>query len=211
MDQSLSIIVPVHNAQAQLADQIGDMLEILPELAIDFEVMIVDDASTDQTEEVAVDLARQFPQVQVARHAQRKGLAAAVKTGLLGTTSDVVFVCDERTRLSLNGLRELWKLRDDQNLVMAKTEYQPRALDAGLIHRLMVWGKALQKIASSGESPGGIQMIRRCAVEQLSYLDSAERQLTIERIARTDVVKSGRAKQKPPNFFARLTNFAIGE
>ena len=54
MSESLSVIVPVHNAQNDLAGQVADLLEVLPELTCDFEVLIVDDHSTDSTEEVLI-------------------------------------------------------------------------------------------------------------------------------------------------------------
>ena len=49
MNDSLSIIVPVRNAEAALAVQIGKLLEVLPDLTSRFEIVVVDDGSTDQT------------------------------------------------------------------------------------------------------------------------------------------------------------------
>ena len=119
MDQSLSVILPVHNAETTLARQIHELLEVLPELTSRFEVLIVDDGSTDHTEEVAYDLAREFPQLQVARHAQRRGAVGAVETGLEHASGDILLVSDEQTPLSSGELRRLWGTQESGELVKA--------------------------------------------------------------------------------------------
>lgn len=114
MDQSLSVVLPVHNAQSTLAAQVQQLLDVLPDLTSRFEVLIVDDGSTDHTQEVATDLAVEFPQVRILRTAGRHGTPAAVQMGLQRTLGDIVFVQDERTRVCPSDLRRLWQLRHDQ-------------------------------------------------------------------------------------------------
>lgn len=90
MEDSLSIVLPVYNAQSALHACIARLLEIAVELSERFELIIVDDGSTDHTMEVAHDLARRYPQVALVRHGQRRGWAAAIRTGIARSTSRVV-------------------------------------------------------------------------------------------------------------------------
>ena len=92
MNPSLSVILPVHNAQEKLARQVSDILDILPDLSSQFQVLIVDDASTDATEEIAHELARTYPQVQLVRHTDHGGTSAAVQTGFDSTSADVIYI-----------------------------------------------------------------------------------------------------------------------
>ena len=69
MNPSLSIILPVYNAQATLARQIGQLLDVLPDLASRFEILVVDDGSTDHTGDIAHQFRQQYPQLKIARHA----------------------------------------------------------------------------------------------------------------------------------------------
>jgi len=78
MKASLSILLPVHNAQSTVGDAIGRLLEILPELTNRFEIIVVDDGSSDATCEVADDWARHYPQVSFFRQAALSGWQAAV-------------------------------------------------------------------------------------------------------------------------------------
>jgi glycosyltransferase involved in cell wall biosynthesis len=90
----LSVVLTVHNAEKTLAGHVARMLDVLPDLTSQFELLIVDDGSTDQTEEVAHELARNYPQLSVARHSSRLGADGAAKTALSKTTGELVILHD---------------------------------------------------------------------------------------------------------------------
>ena len=134
MDQSLSVVLPVRNAEATLARQINQLLDILPDLTSRFEVLIVDDGSTDHTEESARELAREFPQLKVVRHAAPQGASGVVQTGLEQASGEVVFVQDSEIPISANSLKKLWTLHRDEGRTA-----KPAAIDAGILGRLIAW------------------------------------------------------------------------
>ena len=126
MTSTLTIILPVYNAQQELRPYIQQLLDILPDLTDRFELVIVDDGSTDQTEEVACELSQPFPQVQVARHPHPRGVAASVFTGLAQTTGQFILLQNIEEPLRPRVLRQFWELRNDEELVIAHPiNYQP--------------------------------------------------------------------------------------
>ena len=212
MDHSLSIVLPVYNAESRLADQVARLLDVLPELTPQFEVLIVDDGSTDHTDEVAGELARQFPQVRSARHGRHKGIPSAVQTGLARTSGEIVFVQDEQTPLSTEDMRRLWELRTNNNLVMARAQPQPKPLESGLLGRLRAWGAALGNSYRPAEQPaGGMQMIRRQAIDELLQSETPASKLALTRHLRADLVTRGEPVKGAPNILKRMGEFAAGE
>jgi glycosyltransferase involved in cell wall biosynthesis len=178
VEQSLSVVLPVYNAEKTLSRQITKLLEVLPDITSDFEILVVDDGSTDHTEEVAFELSRYFPQLNVTRHNCRRGTDAAVRTGMMKTRGDVVFVQDEKAQIRVSDLKRLWELRHDDQLVMARVDAPNRQLSPQLLNRLSDWGNQLRE---SAEQAGqcGIQMIRRDALAQLDNQSDVDRQVRI--------------------------------
>lgn len=187
MHKSLTILLPVHNAQGTLARQITTLLDFLPEISTEFEILIVDDASTDSTEDVALDLARRFPQVRVLRQSQRRGHQRAIEAGLARTSGEIVFINDPGTQLKEAELLRLWRLKDDPALVMARAKVQAGHLDQHLMSRLMTWGEALKQPNSPPN--GSIQMLRRSAVETLAKTENPTEEIAIDRNGMTEAVR----------------------
>jgi glycosyltransferase involved in cell wall biosynthesis len=159
VNDSLSIILPVRDAETVLAEQVADLLEVLPDLTSRFEILLVDDASRDHTADVAAELSRRYPQVRLIRHHEPLGQDAAIRTGVSRALGQTLLVHDTSGRLSPTDLRRLWSLRHDRQLVMARSQ-QPGVLDPALVERLCTWGQTLRNLQRQ-KLAGGLAMIRR--------------------------------------------------
>jgi glycosyltransferase involved in cell wall biosynthesis len=110
MDQPLNVVLRVRDAERTLAACIDRLLEVLPDLAERFAVLVVDQGSTDQTLEVAHELALVYPQLRVAPS------ATSVDTEPSGTQTGSqrhdFLVLDHQHRTPTHGdLQSLDKLR----------------------------------------------------------------------------------------------------
>lgn len=101
LEPSLSVLLPVYNDQSTLAATVQQILEVLSDTSGRFELVIIDDGSSDATIEVADELASYYPQVSAVRHAKPLGREAAIRTGLERSNGDLVLLRDE------NGLRRI--------------------------------------------------------------------------------------------------------
>ena len=140
LEPSLTIVVPVCNAEGVLREQVQQLLETAEDAASHFEILLVDDDSDDQTEEVARDLAREYPQIRVMRHHRRSGRDAAVRTGLLHSRGNVVFIHDAEPMPRREELRDVCELGGPKHLVVKGRRAAPLYLRPDLLSRLQTWG-----------------------------------------------------------------------
>ena len=157
LQQSLSVVLPVYNAQRNLTEKVHRLLEILPDLTSRFEILIVDDGSSDQTGELAFELTREYPQVHTVQHGSKLGWSGVIATALRRAWGEVLFVQDEGAEIDSSEFQRLWALRGRSNLYppMSSTESKP-----SLMRRLAAWGVRLEQ-ANQDSKPSGLQMIRR--------------------------------------------------
>jgi len=197
--------MPVRETQDRLSAQVCGLLDILPDLADHFEVLIVDDGSTDQTEEAALELAHRFPQVRVVRHRERRGVAAAVQTGMSMTAGELVLVHYQDTPINSSLLERLWRLRDDPHLVAARTAAPTPDVSVGLLTRLINWGRGVEQLGHVTQQ-AGIQLLRRQALARVD--DAAERRPTARR---ADPPARRIARPRNQSLLRRVKDFAVSE
>jgi polyisoprenyl-phosphate glycosyltransferase len=199
---SLSIIVPVRNAEATLTQQVEHLLEVLPDLTSRFEIVVVDDGSEDHTVELARDLACEYPQLRLIRHNQQRGMPTAIKTGLQWAQGQTVLVQENPETPSPTDLRRLWSLRHDRPASTTPIPAAPGVFDRGLLERLTTWGQSLRNLAR-GHRGSGIRMVRKLDHDSLApFVPVAG-----ERTCRLDTTPT----QHAATFLDHLRNLTLGE
>ena len=109
MQPSLSVILPACNAAESLGPIVGGLLDMLPDLAGSFEIVIVDDASTDHTLEIADEWRRAYPQVRLIRHGWSWGMTAAVRTGRIEARGRHVIVVESLADFDRREIVRQWQ------------------------------------------------------------------------------------------------------
>lgn len=90
----LAILVPVYNEQDNILPMVREVGAALREEARVWELVFIDDASTDATWQRIAEARRADPRVRGWRHAQNAGQSAAVWTGIQHTTSPLLATLD---------------------------------------------------------------------------------------------------------------------
>ena len=97
--RKLSIFFPMWNEEAYIGRAVGYAkveCEALLERGeiLDYEIIVVDDASTDSTPQLADDLVAGDPHVKVVHHPVNRKLGGSMKTGFASATGDMVLYTD---------------------------------------------------------------------------------------------------------------------
>ena len=89
----LSIIIPAYNEETRLPDTLNKVGSFLGTQSYSHEVLIVNNNSTDRTEEIIKDYCSRFPDMQ-GLFEEEPGKGAAVRCGMLQAQGDFLFMCD---------------------------------------------------------------------------------------------------------------------
>ena len=176
MPESLSIIFPVRDRQSQIQDRVEKLLELLCELCSDVQLIVVDDQSEDATPEVLDEMRRRYPQVNVVRNMTSVGPAQAVESVLCLARGEFIFLHQSYEAIDFEEILQLWQLRKDEQLVIARAATRVRRIDQQLLQRLHDWGRKLEEHWPVPRAVvNGLQMMRKDGVKSLSKIkDTAE-------------------------------------
>jgi len=92
--RSVSVIVPAFNEAASLTELIVRIDAVLRQLACPYEILVIDDGSTDNTPEVLHDLAAQYSCLHVVRFRRNYGKAAALSAAFTRAQGDMLITID---------------------------------------------------------------------------------------------------------------------
>lgn len=210
MKKSLSIVIPVHNVQSSIVAEVDRLLEIVSDLTTDFELMIVDDGSTDRTEEVLYEISCRYPQVRSRRYTPQRGKATAIDLGLAAAAGEVVMIQDMDRKLTTEDIQSLWAMHIDASVARSGTARRqvqpptlvvpqpakpllpndPQPLQQDLLSRLSSWGADISELESLTEISQPAEEVRA---------------------AKHEVVQPPAPRLKMPRFLRRIQDFATGE
>jgi glycosyltransferase involved in cell wall biosynthesis len=115
---SLSISFPAYNEAHNIGAAIEDAIRVASRLTDDFEVIVVDDGSADQTADMVRSYSTRYPQVRLIEHEVNQGYGAAVYDGLVAGVKDWAFFTDSDLQFVMDDLERLWAVRDEGDLII---------------------------------------------------------------------------------------------
>ena len=87
---SMSIVVPAYNEEEGIPTTLADIKAAMSLQSMEYEIIVVDDGSTDGTAEVI----RQHRDVRLVQHHTNRGYGAALKTGIRQAAHDWIAIID---------------------------------------------------------------------------------------------------------------------
>lgn len=167
IDHAVSVVIPAFNESAHVADQVRAVQDVLQRTSWRFEVIVVDDGSTDRTAEEAASAG-----VRVLRHRRNRGYGAALKRGIEAARYDWILITDADGTYPSSAIPALLDAADEVDMVVgARTG---NSVKIPLARRPAKWflrwlasylaGQKLPDINS------GLRLIRRSLVRRYEHL-----------------------------------------
>lgn len=130
---SLSIFMPAFNEEGNIVATLADADKAAKDITNDYEIIVVDDGSTDQTSEIIEKISETDPHLKLVHHTTNRGYGAAVKTGLAACKKDWIFFTDSDGQFHYDELSNFVKATKSFDLIMG---YRKKRMDP--FHRVFV-------------------------------------------------------------------------
>lgn len=116
-NKSLTVFVPALNEEWHIEFAVSSILEALKKTVSDYEVLIVNDGSTDKTDEITNRLAREISNVRVLHHPRRRGLGAAYQSAVGSATKNYFVFVPGDNSWPYASLIELFRRTGDADII----------------------------------------------------------------------------------------------
>ena len=132
----MSLIMPAYNEEPGIQVAIAEAYEALCASDFDYEIIIVDDGSTDKTAEKVRECADFMSKIRLIRHDRNHGYGAALRTGFINARFEHVAFTDADAQFNLADLERLLALLPDNDIIVGRR----RDRKDPLLRRFFSWG-----------------------------------------------------------------------
>lgn len=163
---------PSFNEEGNLENTVDKAIGVLKELKLRYEIIIVDDGSTDSTGQVAEKLAKENPNIRVIHHPKNLGYGEALKSGFYNARFDTIVYTDGDGQFDFSEVTKFLEKIEDHDLVIG---YRIKRQDP-FFRILFKKGWKLSLLAFFGltlkDVDCGFKMVKRVLLEKIPHLES---------------------------------------
>ena len=165
---SISLVMPAHNEAENIEPVVTEAVPALAAVSNDFEIIVVDDGSKDDTAGVTRRLMETEPHLRLVQHPVNKGFGAAVLTGLTSASKDWILYTDADRQFVLAELASFMPYTDKADLIAG---YRAPRRDPFL---RVLYGKGWSMLCTLffgytvRDVDCGFKLLRRTIIDQLA-------------------------------------------
>jgi len=133
-DLKLSVIFPAYNEENRLGKTLTLVREYLDKQGYNYEVIVVDDGSTDVTAKLVEEFMRSWSRLKLIKQPKNMGKGAAVKTGIMAAKGDFILFSDSDGSTPIEEIERLWPYAKEWPVVIGS-----RHCPGAKVHIKQVW------------------------------------------------------------------------
>ncbi|HOX38884.1 MAG TPA: glycosyltransferase family 2 protein [Candidatus Brocadiia bacterium] len=117
LPSSISVFFPVYNDAGSIAKLVADVRSVLIGRFDDWEIILVNDGSQDESPRIVDALAASDPRIRVVHHSQNRGYGGALKSGFANARKELIFYTDGDGQYDPKELSLLLERIDEADMV----------------------------------------------------------------------------------------------
>jgi glycosyltransferase involved in cell wall biosynthesis len=166
----ISIIAPAYNEGKRIRKFLEKTVSVMNSLGFDYEVVLVDDGSVDNTREEALSAA-QDPHVKVVGYDNNIGKGFALKYGFAYTTGDIIAFIDSDLEISPQQIAKYVSATEKGSIVAASKWHPESHVEMPIVRKFLSCGFNLAVKLLTGlrvsDTQSGLKAFRREALEKI--------------------------------------------
>ena len=174
----ISIIIPFYNEAESLPELVSWIREVLSKEGLSYEILMIDDGSTDGSWEVVQRLSGEFPGIRGLSFRRNYGKSAALYEGFAMAEGDVVFTMDADLQDSPEEIPEMYRMvkEDGYDLVSGwKKHRKDNALTKNLPSKLYNWTARRVTGVKLHDMNCGLKAYRKAVVKDIEVYGEMHR------------------------------------
>jgi len=132
---TISVVLPAHNEAENIQTTVENCVSYLEKNVSDYEVIVVNDGSTDNTQKIVEELQSTHSKVVLVNHTVNMGYGSALRSGFDKASCEYIFFMDSDGQFDINDLDRLIPLVSPKNIIIG---YREDRADS-LIRSLNAW------------------------------------------------------------------------
>ncbi len=117
MIKEISVFFPAYNDENTIEKLVLDAISVLKPLGLDYEIIIIDDCSQDNTGKIAQRLVESQNRLRLVQHKENKDYGEVLKTGFTNANKEWVFYTDGDGQYDIKEITRLFPYTDDFDFI----------------------------------------------------------------------------------------------
>jgi glycosyltransferase involved in cell wall biosynthesis len=173
----ISVIIPAYNEANCIRKTIRHLQEQFEAVSTDFEIIVIDDGSTDDTKEILSTMASN--EVRIVSYARNQGKGHAIRTGINRATGQYAFLVDGDSEIEPRDLASYIRALESADFVIGSKRHPLSTVDAPVIRRILSLGyNILERIltgVNASDTQAGFKAAKSAELYRILPLLSVKR------------------------------------
>ncbi len=182
--KSLSVFLPAFNEEENIINVLNEILRVAPKFADKFEVLVINDGSTDKTADEVSKISQKHTMVKLVSHKNNQGYGAALKTGFYESQFEYITYMDSDGQFDFS---EISKLVPQLEMFDVVVGYRIKRADKKtrvIIGHLWTYLMGLLLGVKLRDIDCGFKIMRREVIDKIPKLESNGATISAELLAK---------------------------
>ena len=172
--KSLSVFFPTYNEEGNIKSTVTKAKAVLQKYVENWEILIVNDGSTDRTKEISEELSREDERIKVFNHEVNRGYGASLKSGLYNAKYPWIVFTDSDGQFDFSEINLFFEKQQETNADLVIGYYKKRRVSKFKIITSRMWEIAVMILFGLHvhDIDCGFKLVSKKVIDKIPKLES---------------------------------------